>query len=201
MPWANGLGPEERGGWREESPPHQRGLCPQIEDFDGEGIAALEAVGLIEEGGGAGAAGEGDHQHAGGGGAGMGGGLLAGAAEHLAIAHRAGGDAVAGPLGGHGFYGPAEAMGGGIDGAIGTTGAAMEHQLHEATGGSGAEGGGDHQGRPIEITTTAGHHHQGAAVGAGNGERSRWSGERAMRRQGERRCGARKEQTHGGLEE
>jgi hypothetical protein len=38
-------------------------------------------------------------------------------------------------------------------------------------------------------------------VGAGNGERSGWSGERTMRRQGERRCGARKEQTHGGLEE
>jgi hypothetical protein len=38
-------------------------------------------------------------------------------------------------------------------------------------------------------------------VGAGNGEQSRWSGEGAMRRQGDRRCGARKEQTHGGLEE
>jgi hypothetical protein len=38
-------------------------------------------------------------------------------------------------------------------------------------------------------------------VGAGNGKRSGWSGEGAMRRQGGRRCGARKEQTHGGLEE
>ena len=129
----------------------------------------------------------------------MGGGLLAGAAEHLAIAHRAGSEAIAGPLGGHGIHGPAEAMGGGIDGAIGTTGAAMEHQLHEAASGSGAEGGGDHQGRPIEITTTTGNDDQGAAMGAAERARGRWIGQRAKQRRGGRRCGARKEQTHGGI--
>jgi hypothetical protein len=48
---ANGRGPEKRGGGPEVSPPPQRGLRPrpQIEDFDGEGGAALEAAGLIEE--------------------------------------------------------------------------------------------------------------------------------------------------------
>jgi hypothetical protein len=71
---------------------------------------------------------------------------LAGVEEHLAVAHRSGRQAIAGPLGGHGLHRPAEAMGGGLDGAIGTTGTTVEQQLHQPAGGGGAEGGGDREG-------------------------------------------------------
>lgn len=125
-------------------PPPQGRLCrrrrPQIEDFQRQGGAALPAVGLGQEGGGAGVAGEGDHQHCGGGGAGVGRGRLDGAAEKLAIAHRTGREAIAGPLGGDGLHGPAEALGSGGDGAIRTTGTAMKHQLHQPAGSGGGEG-------------------------------------------------------------
>ena len=152
----------------------------------------LEAAGLLQEVGGAGAAGEGEHQHAGGGDAAEGGRFLVGAAEHLAIAHRAGGDAVAGPLGGDGLDGPAEAMGGGGDGLIGTAGTAMEQQLHQAATDGLPQGQGHAGGGPIEITATTGHHHQGTAVGA-HGRKP------AKRRRGGRICGTRKEQSHGRL--
>jgi hypothetical protein len=152
----------------------------------------LEAAGLRQEGGGAAAAGEGDHQHAGGGDATEGRGFLVSAAEHLAIAHRPGGDAVAGPLGGDGLHSPAEAMGGGGDGLISTAGTAMEQQLHEAAGDDLPQGEGHAGGGPIEITATAGYHHQGTAVGAHGREQ-------AKRRRGGRICGTRKEQSHGRL--
>ena len=129
----------------------------------------------------------------------VGGGFLAGAAEHLAIAHRACRQAIAGPLGRHGLHGPAEAMGSGLDGAIGTTGTAVEQQLHQAAGGGGAEGGGDREGRPIEITATTGHHHQGAAMGARRGVRQGGIRQQAKRRLRGRMCGPWKEQTHGRL--
>ena len=154
----------------------------------------LEAAGLLQEGGGAGSAGEGDHQHAGGGDATEGLGFLVGATEHLAIAHRAGGDAVAGPLGGDGLDSPAEAMGSGGDGLIGTTGTAVEEELHEAAGGGLPQGQGHAGGGPIEITATTGYHHQGTAVGA-HGRKP------AKRRRGGRICGTRKEQSHGRLRE
>ena len=157
----------------------------------------LEAVGLLQEGGGAAAAREGHHQHAGGRRAAVGGGFFCGTAEHLAIAHRAGGQAIAGPLGGHGLHGPAKAMGGGLDGAIGTTGTAMEQKLHQAASGGGAEGGSDREGRPIEITATTGYHHQGAAMGAGRGVRQGGIRQQAKRRLRGRICGPWKEQTHG----
>ena len=124
---------ERPGAWgqRREAagggvPPTETPLGGQIDHLHGEGGAALEAAGLLQEGGGAGAAGEGEHQHAGGGDAAEGRGFLVGAAEHLAIAHRPGGDAVASPLGGDGLDGPAEAMGSGGDGLIGTTGTAVQ---------------------------------------------------------------------------
>jgi hypothetical protein len=154
----------------------------------------LEAAGLLQEGGGAGAAGEGDHQHAGGGDAAEGLGFLVGAAEHLAIAHRAGGDAVAGPLGGDDLDGPAEAMGSGGDGLIGTTGTAVQEKLHEAAGDGLPQGQGHAGGRPIEITAITSHHHQGTAGGAHGREQ-------AKRRRGGRICGTRKEQSHGRLRE
>ena len=112
----------------------------------------LEAAGLRQEGGGAGAAGEGDHQHTGGTDAAVGRGFLVGAAEHLAIAHRAGGDAVAGPLGGDGLDSPAEAMGSGGDGLIGTAGTAVKQQVHEAATDGLPQGQGHAGGGPIEIT-------------------------------------------------
>jgi hypothetical protein len=175
-------------------PPPQRGLCPcpQIDHLDGEGRMPLEAMGLRQEGGGAGAAGEGDHEHTGGGDAAEGGCFLVGAAEHLAIAHRAGGDAVAGPLGGDGLHRPAEAMGSGGDGLIGTAGTAVEQELHKAATDGLAEGEGHAGGGPIEITATTGYHHQGTAVGAHGREQ-------AKRRRGGRICGTRKEQSHGRL--
>ena len=152
----------------------------------------LEAEGLRQEGGGAGAAGEGEHQHAGGGDAAEGRGFLVGAAEHLAIAHRPGGDAVASPLGGDGLDGPAEAMGSGGDGLIGTAGTAMEQQLHKAAGDGLPQGQGHAGGGPIKITATTGHHHQGTAVRAHGREP-------AKRRRGGRICGTGEEQSHGRL--
>jgi hypothetical protein len=154
----------------------------------------LEAAGLLQEGGGAGSAGEGDHEHTGGTDAAVGGGFLVGAAEHLAIAHRAGGDAVAGPLGGDGLHSPAEAMGGGGDGLIGTTGTAVEEELHKAAGDGLPQGQGHAGSGPIEITATTSYHHQGTAVGAHGREQ-------AKRRRGGRICGTRKEQSHGRLTE
>ncbi len=124
---------------------------------------------------------------------------LAGVAEHLAVAHRSGRQAIAGPLGGHGLHGPAEAMGGGLDGAIGATGTTVEQQLHQPAGGGGSEGGGhggDRVGRPIENTATASHH-QGAAMGTKRGVRQGWIRQQAKRRLRGRICGPWKEQTHG----
>ena len=119
-------------------------------------------MGLMEEGGGAGATGEGDHQEAGGwlAWSGAGGGELAGALQHLAIAHRPGTTAIKAPLGAKDFHRPAEAGSGLIDGGIGPTGTAMEQALHRAASGGQAEGGGDLIGGPIEITATTGHDHQ-----------------------------------------
>jgi hypothetical protein len=152
----------------------------------------LEAAGLLQEGGGAGAAGEGEHQHAGGGDVAEGLGFLVGAAEHLAIAHRAGGDAVAGPLGRDGLDSPTEAMGSGGDGLIGTAGTAVEEELHKAPTDGLPQGQGDAGSGPIEITATTSYHHQRTAVGAHGREL-------AKRRRGGRICGTRKEQSHGRL--
>jgi hypothetical protein len=80
-------------------------------------------------------------------------------------------------------------MGSGGDGLIGTTGTAMEEKLHEAAGDGLPQGQGHAGGGPIEITATAGHHHQRTAVGAHGREQ-------AKRRRGGRICGTRKEQTH-----
>ena len=121
-------------------------------------------MGLIEEGGGAGATGEGDHQKGGRRLAwrGPGGGELAGALQHLAIAHRPGATAIKAPLGAEDFHGPAEAGSGLIDSGIGPTGTAMEKALHRAAIGGQVKGGGDLSGGQIEITATTGHDHQGA---------------------------------------
>jgi hypothetical protein len=88
-------------------------------------------------------------------------------------------------------------MGGGLDGAIGTTGTTVEQQLHQAAGGGGAEGGGNREGRPIKITATTVHHHQGTAVGARRGMRQGGIRQQAKRRLRGRMCGPWKEQTHG----
>jgi hypothetical protein len=119
-------------------------------------------MGLIEEGGGAGATGEGDHQEAGRrlAWSGAGGGELAGALQHLAIAHRPGATAIKAPLGAEDFHRPTEAGGGLIDGGISPAGTAMEEALHWAASGGQAEGGGDLIGGPIEIAATTGHDHQ-----------------------------------------
>jgi hypothetical protein len=119
-------------------------------------------MGLIEEGGGAGATGEGDHQEAGRrlAWSGAGGGELAGALQHLAIAHRPGTTAIKAPLGAEDFHGPAEAGSGLIDGSIGAARTAMQEALHRPASGGQTEGGGDLIGGPIEITAPTGHDHQ-----------------------------------------
>ena len=119
-------------------------------------------MGLIEKGGGAGATGEGDHQQAGGwlAWSGAGGGELAGALQHLAIAHRPGATAIKAPLGAEDFHRPTEAGSGLIDSGISSTGPAMEEALHGPASGGNAKGGGDLIGGPIEITATTGHDHQ-----------------------------------------
>ena len=50
-------------------------------------------------------------------------------------------------------------MGSGGDGLIGTTGTAMEKELHEAARNGLPQGQGHAGGGPIEITATAGYHH------------------------------------------
>jgi hypothetical protein len=134
-------------------------------------------------------AGEGHHQDAGGRDAAIGSGLLGGAAQHLAIAHRTGSRAIAGPLGGDGLDRPAEAMTSGIDGAIRTAGTAMEKELNQPAIGGLPQGDGDTNGGPIEITPTTGDHHQSAAMGM------RW-GPETMRRRRSRTCGPRRKQMH-----
>ena len=140
-------------------------LCDgQIDQLDRKGRTPLEAMGLVEQGGGAGATGKGDHQQSSGWLTlrGAGGGELAGALQHLAITHRPGATAIEAPLGAEDFHRPAEARGGLIDGGIGAAGTAMEKALHRAARGGQAEGGGDLIGGPIEITAPTGHDHQGA---------------------------------------
>lgn len=176
---------EKDGGLRGGVP-----LClAEIEHLDGKGDATLQATGLLEQRGRAQTAGEGHHEDAGGRDAAIGSGLLGGAAQHLAIAHRTGGRAIAGPLGGDGLDRPAEAMTSAIDGAISPTGTAMQKQLHQPAIGGLTQGRGDTNGRPIEITTATGNDHQGTTMGM------RW-GQETMRRQRSRTCGPRREQMH-----
>jgi hypothetical protein len=130
--------------------------------LDRKGRTPLEAMGLMEQGGGAGATGEGDHQQSGRQLAWRGPGVsqLAGALQHLAITHRAGATAIKAPLGAKDFHRPAKAGGGLIDGGIGAAGTAMEQALHRAASGGQAEGGGDLTGGPIEIAASTRHDHQ-----------------------------------------
>ena len=92
------------------------------------------AAGFSHKRGGAGATGEGHHQHRGeaargGVGHGFGNGLL----EQLAIADRPGGAAVLLPLGWHHRGRPAQLLGRPTNGGIGSTGPAMEQQMHRPT--------------------------------------------------------------------
>jgi hypothetical protein len=87
-------------------------------------------------------------------------GLLQGPAQHLAIAHRTCRTAKPHPIRPQDFDRPTEAMGRRIDCPIGTTGAAMEQQLHEVAMGARLEIYGHPGGGPIEITATGGDNHQ-----------------------------------------
>ena len=82
--WASG---GDRGAGGSSAP-----LCDdQIDQLDRKGRKPLEAMGFMEQGGGAGATGKGDHQQTGGRltWSGAGGGALTGALQHLAMTHRA----------------------------------------------------------------------------------------------------------------
>ena len=136
--------------------------APDLGDFEGDGGAGLELLGLGQEGGGALSAGEGDHRHGGWHGQGLGSGQLNGAAQHLGIADRAGGHAIAGPLGGDFLCGPAELGSGGGDGLIRPASTTMQEAMHQPASGLGLQGSGDAQRRPIEAAATTGNDDQRA---------------------------------------
>jgi hypothetical protein len=90
---------------------------------------------------------------------GFGNGLL----EQLAIADRPGGAAVLLPLGRHHQGAPAQLIGGAGDGGIGTTGPAMENQMHQPAAAAGEQLSGNPLMGPGQITTATGGDHQGVS--------------------------------------
>ena len=121
----------------------------------------------MDQRGGAGATGEGHHLQ---GGAGGGGGEQGdGVVEHLAVADRTGGAAVLLPEGRAGDHGPAELIGSGGDGLIGTARGAMEQGEHAAAGADLQQVNGDARDGPGELRTTTGHDHQLTSCGNGTG--------------------------------
>jgi len=93
---------------------------------------------------------------------GAGNGLL----QQLAIADWASGPAMALLLGRHHQRRPAQLMGGAADGGIGTTGPAMEHQMHQPAAAAGEQLSGNPLMGPGQITATPGGDHQ--RMGRGN---------------------------------
>jgi hypothetical protein len=115
------------------------------------------APGLLHQRGRACPTGEGDHQHRGAecwGGVGL--GLHQGLLKQKAIADRPGRAAMAAPISNEGLDPPAELLGGTPDGAISTTGTAMEQQMYRPATAALEQGGGDARLRPDEITATSG---------------------------------------------
>ena len=83
-------------------------------------------------------------------------GLHQGLLQQEAIADGAGTAAIAAPISGEGLDPPAELLGGTADGAISTTGTAMEQQMDRPAARALKQGGGDALLGPDEITATSG---------------------------------------------
>jgi hypothetical protein len=92
---------------------------------------------------------------------GPGNGLL----EQLAIADRPGGPAMALPLGRHRQSGPAQLMGSPANGGIGTTGTAVEQQMHRPAAGAGQQLSGNPLMGPGQIAAATGGDHKRASRG------------------------------------
>jgi hypothetical protein len=86
-----------------------------------------------------------------------------GVLEQLPITDRPGGPAVVLPLGRHHQRAPAQLIGGAGDGGIGTTGPAMEQQMHQLAAAAGEQLSGNPLMGPGQITTATGCDHQGAS--------------------------------------
>ena len=84
----------------------------------------------------------------------MGLGLHQGLLQQEAIADRTGSAAMAAPISGEGLDPPAELLGGTADGAISTTGTAMQQQMDRPAPAALEQGGGDVLLGPDEITAT-----------------------------------------------
>ena len=83
--------------------------------------------------------------------------------EQLPVADRPGGAAMLLPLGRHHQGTPAQLIGGASDGGIGTTGPAMEHQMHQPAAAAAEQLSGNPLMGPGQITTAPGGDHQGAS--------------------------------------
>jgi hypothetical protein len=83
-------------------------------------------------------------------------GLHQGLLQQKAIADRTGSAAMAAPISGEGLNPPAELMSGTADGAISTTGTAMQQQMDRPATAALKQGGGDALLRPDKITATSG---------------------------------------------
>ena len=79
--------------------------------------------------------------------------------EQLAIADRPGGAAMAAPLGRHHQGAPAQLGSGAGDGGIGTTGTAMEQQMHQPAAAAGEQLSCHALMGPSQITTAPGGDH------------------------------------------
>ena len=142
------------------------------------------APGQLHQRCGAGTTGEGHHQHRDRRGAGAEGhGLADRQLEQLAIADRPGSAAIAPPISGEHFNGPAQLTGGAADGAISPARSAMEKPMHELPAGAGHQGGGNLLRRPEEIAASTGNHH---ATSPGRLQR----GDQCWRQQGHNRTAA-----------
>jgi len=149
------------------------GLCrgADLNHGDRHRRAAGHPPGLLNQRGGAGPTGEGHHQHrdrAAGSGVGLGAGNSE--LEQLAIADRPGGAAVPLPLGRQHQRRPAQLTGGAGDRGIGTTGPAMEQEVHQTATTASQELSGNALMGPGQIPATASGDHQ-RATRAGKGPR------------------------------
>jgi hypothetical protein len=88
-----------------------------------------------------------------------------GQVEQLAITNRPGGAAVLLPLGRHRQGAPAQLTSGAANGGIGTTGTAMENQMHQPAASARQKLSGNALMGPGQITTATGRDHQRAGGG------------------------------------
>jgi hypothetical protein len=81
--------------------------------------------------------------------------------------------AIAPPISGEHFNGPAQLTGGAADGAISPARSTMEKPMHELPAGAGHQGGGNLLRRPEQIASTTGDHHPTSTGGPQRGDHGR----------------------------